>query len=58
MAKFVPQAPPTKRIANDIVSVRLTPEIIAAFYELCKSTGLSPSRLGNQCIKFALENMK
>jgi hypothetical protein len=58
VAKFVPQPPETIRKPNNVVSVKMPTELIEPFYALCKTTGLSPSRLGYQCIKFALENMK
>lgn len=58
MTKFVPQVPETKRKVNDVVSVKMDMEMREAFYKLCETTGLSPSRLGNQMIKYAMENMK
>lgn len=56
--KFVPQPATTTRQPNNTVAIKLPAELIEPFYDLCKKTGLSPSRLGHQCIKFALDNMK
>jgi len=46
------------RKPNRIVSVKLPPELVEPFYQACRDTGLSPSRFGAQCIKFALDRME
>jgi hypothetical protein len=56
--KFVPQPNASKRQPNNTIAVKLPPELIQPFYALCEKTGLSPSRLGHQMIKFSLDNMK
>lgn len=58
MVKFIPQPKAISRQPNNTVAIKLPQELIAPFYDLCAKTGLSPSRLGHQCIKFALDNMK
>lgn len=55
-ATFKPVLLTSKRIANDIVSVRLPSDLIDPFYKMCKDSGLSPSKLGAQCIRFALDH--
>lgn len=57
MNKFVPELPKAKRKVNDIVSIKMDEDMRAKFYALCEKTGLSPSRMGNQMIRYAMENM-
>lgn len=55
---FQPEVPKTKRVNNEVVSCKLPADLIAPFYELCAKTGLAPSRLCGQMIRYALDNMK
>ena len=55
---FEPVAPKTKRKQNETLAVRLSEDLREQFYALCAKSGLAPSRLGDQCIRYALENMK
>ena len=56
--EFVPETPASKRMKLETVSCRLSHDLIEPFYEACAKAGLSPSRLTNQMIRYALENMK
>lgn len=58
MKKFIPEIPKTKRKVNEVVSIKIRDEETRKqFYDLCSKTGLAPSRLGYQMLKFALDNM-
>lgn len=56
--EFVPQVAKSKRVNNPTLACKLPEELIAPFYALCTKTGLAPSRLCGQMIRYALENMK
>lgn len=59
MAKpFQPVPPKERRKNNPTVSVRLSADLVERFYTLCATNGLSPNRLADQCIRYALDNMK
>lgn len=55
---FEPEIPKAKRKPNETIACKLPEELRAQFYALCASTGLAPSRLCGQMIRYALENMK
>lgn len=56
--EFVPEVAKSNRVENNTVACKLPPDLIAPFYALCEKTGLAPSRLCGQMIRYALENMK
>lgn len=56
--EFVPQVVKSKRVNNPMVACKMPEDVIEPFYALCTKTGLSPSRLCGQMIRYAIENMK
>jgi len=55
---FVPEVPKPTRVNNPTLACKLPEDLIDPFYALCAKTGLAPSRLCGQMIRYALENMK
>lgn len=53
MANFVPKKP-----EKDVISVRISTELLAELDEKAAANDISRNELINQCIRFALSNME
>ena len=53
MSNFIP-----KKFEKEVISMRISVELLAELDKMASSAGISRNEWINQCIRFALDNMK